>query len=72
MQLHKVRIGPVVLKLTDRIGRCAATSADTATGRIDGDMPADLDRLFWHRDFGIYAQVETGGTIRPGDEVTVL
>lgn len=72
MRLHKVRIGPVVLKLTERIERCAATSVDTATGRLDCDMPTELHRLFLHRNFGIYAQVETGGTIRPGDEVTVL
>lgn len=72
MQLHRVRIGSAVLKLTERIGRCAATSADTETGRIDIDMPAALDRLFDHQDLGIYAAVETGGTIRPGDRVELL
>lgn len=72
MQLHQIRIGAVVLKLTERIGRCDATSADTARGRIDIDMPAALDRLFDHQDFGIYAVVETGGTIRSGDQVEVL
>lgn len=73
MQLHRIRIGKtVVLKLTERIGRCDATSVDTATGRIDVDMPKALQDRFWHKDFGIYAEVETGGTIRPGDEVEVL
>lgn len=72
MQLHQIRIGEVVLKLTERITRCDATSAETVTGRIDLDMPAALDRLFRHRDFGIYAVIETGGTIRPGDKVELL
>lgn len=73
MQLHRIRIGDtVVLKLTERIGRCAATSVDTATGRIDLDMPRALQEQFWHQDFGIYAEVETGGILRPGDEVQTL
>ena len=68
-----IRIGKtVVLKLTERIGRCAATSVDTATGRIDLDMPKALQDQFWHQDFGIYAEVRQGGTIRPGDLVEVL
>lgn len=73
MQLHRLRIGEtVVLKLTERIGRCDATSVDTDTGRIDVDMPRALQDRFWHQDFGIYAMVETGGTIRPGDKVEIL
>ena len=73
MQLHRIRIGDtVVLRLTERITRCDATSVDTATGRIDLDMPRALQDQFWHQNFGIYAEVETGGTIRPGDEVEVL
>ena len=72
MQLHQIRIGEVTLKLTQRITRCSATSADTATGRIDIDMPAALQGQFDHSDFGIYAEVETGGTIRPGDRVEIL
>ena len=73
MQLHRIRIGDtVVLKLTERIGRCAATSADTETGCLDGDTPAELERHFGHQDFGVYAEVRTPGTIRPGDAVVVL
>lgn len=73
MQLHRIRIGEtVVLKLTERIGRCDATSVDTDTGLIDLDMPRALQEQFWHQDFGIYAEVETGGRIQPGDLVEVL
>ena len=35
-------------------------------------MPADLQRLFDHTDFGIYGEVRQGGTIRPGDAVEIL
>lgn len=66
-----LRIGQVELRVTETIGRCAATSADTDTGQIDIDMPAALKRHFGHSDFGIYAQVVTGGTIRPGDPIDI-
>lgn len=65
-----IRIGGVELRVTDHIGRCDATSADSRTGRRDGDMVADLDRLYGHTDFGIFAEVVTGGEIRIGDDVT--
>lgn len=64
-----IRIGQVELRVTDHIGRCAATSADTATGRRDIDMPATLERLCGHSDFGVFAEVVTGGEIAVGDAV---
>lgn len=65
-----LRIGAVELRVTDHIGRCDATSADTATGRRDIDMPATLERLYGHHDFGVFAEVVTGGEIAVGDDVT--
>lgn len=65
-------IGQTELRVTETIGRCPATSADSETGLIDIDMPAALQRQFGHSDFGIYAQVITGGTIRPGDRIDRL
>ncbi len=62
-------VGTVELRVTETIGRCPATSADPATGRIDIDMPAALEAQFGHRDFGIYAEVVTGGDIALGNEV---
>ena len=62
-------IGGAELRVTQTIGRCPATSADTATGRIDIDMPEALKAQFGHSEFGIYAEVVTGGEIAPGDEV---
>lgn len=66
-----LQVGQIELRITECIGRCEATSADTRLGRIDGDMPAALDRLYGHRNFGIYAEVVTGGTISISDEVTL-
>ncbi len=55
--------------VTAQIGRCDATSADTATGLRDIDMVATLERLYGHTDFGVFAEVVTGGTIRLQDRV---
>ena len=66
---HVLTVGGLELRVTETIGRCAATSADTATGRIDLDMPEALAAQFGHSDFGIYAEVVTGGEIALGDEV---
>ena len=68
----ELRIGPIRLRIRERIERCAATSADTTTGHLDGDMPAALDAQFGHRNFGVYAEVLEGGEIAPGDRVEVL
>lgn len=72
MRLMTLCIGPATLRVRERIERCEATSADTATGRLDGDMPAALDALFDHRNFGIYLEVLEGGEIAVGDPVEVL
>lgn len=65
-----LRIGQVELRVTEPIGRCQATSADTETGRRDIDMVAALGRHYGHTDFGIFAEVVTGGTIRLQDQVS--
>lgn len=62
-------IGQVELRVTETIGRCPATSADTATGQVDIEMPAALNTQFGHEDFGIYAEVVTGGEIALNDEI---
>ena len=62
----------VSLTVEDRIGRCAATNVDPATGQRDMTVPRDLLRGFGHDDCGIYARVTDGGAVGPGDSVTVL
>lgn len=69
---HRLRIGTTVLAVRERIGRCKATHADPATGRPEVDMLALLGAAFGHTDFGVYAEVETGGRIAEGDPVEVL
>lgn len=66
-----IRIGEVELCVTDHIGRCDATGADTNTGTRDIDMLASLERLYGHTDFGIFAEVVTGGEIAQGHEITL-
>ena len=65
-----IRIGAVELRVTEQIGRCEATSADPATGRPDIDMLDALRQTYGHTDFGVFAEVVTGGTIRLQDQVT--
>lgn len=65
-----IRIGQAQLRITDHIGRCDATSADSETGLRDGDMVDTLNRLYGHTDFGIFAEVVSGGDILIGDEIT--
>ena len=72
LRLHRLRIGEVEFKLTERIDRCPATSVDTATGHLDGDVPAELTQLYGHPDFGVYLDVRSAGTIRVGDAVELL
>lgn len=66
-----IHLGQVELRVTAHISRCAATSANTETGKVDIDMVATLENLYGHHDFGIFAEVVTGGTIRIGDEVRI-
>lgn len=64
-----IRIGAVELRVTAPIGRCDATSADTETGRRDMDMIETLERHYGNTDFGIFAEVVTGGEIALGDGI---
>lgn len=64
-----IRIGGVELRITAQIGRCEATSASTETGARDIDMLANLERHYGHTDFGVFAEVVSGGDIALGDAV---
>lgn len=67
-----IAIGPVRLRIAQPIGRCTATDASALTGKADCDMLSVLKRAFGDTNFGVFALVETGGTIRPGDRVEVM
>ncbi|MDO5643046.1 MAG: MOSC domain-containing protein [Paracoccus sp. (in: a-proteobacteria)] len=68
----RLRIGAAEMVVRARITRCAATSADTATGRADCDMPAELRAFQGDADFGVYAEITTGGEIATGNRVEIL
>jgi uncharacterized protein YcbX len=59
----------VRLKVTKRIERCAATNVDPETGIRDLQIPKSLMQAYGHFDCGIYAEVLSGGTIRPGESL---
>lgn len=66
---HEISVGPVRLKVRERITRCRATTVNPATGRVDADTLGALDAAWGHTDFGVYAEVMTDGQVALGDEV---
>ena len=68
---QNLTIGPVVLTVREPIGRCLHTAANPVTGVRDIDTLGTLERGFGHKNFGVYAEVVTGGTIRLGDGARV-
>lgn len=69
---REIEIGEARLMIIRRDKRCNATAASPMTGNRDVQVPAILNEQFGHMDFGVYATVSRGGTIRPGDEVRPL
>lgn len=65
-----IGLGPARLEVFARTERCEATSVEPKTGNRDMAVPALLERVHGHHDFGVYATVTTGGTIGIGDELT--
>jgi uncharacterized protein len=69
---REIEIGEACLRVIRRDARCNATAANPATGERDVPVPALLRKTFGHIDFGIYAQVVAGGTVRRGDAARAL
>lgn len=65
-------IGDVRLLVVDRNTRCTATHANPATGVRDTETLSVLETTWGHKDLGVYAVVTIGGTIRPGDALSVV
>ena len=64
---HELEIGAVRLRVIGRCERCNATNASPDTGERDTNIPTILRRRYGHRDFGVYAQVLSGGELKLGD-----
>jgi uncharacterized protein YcbX len=69
---REIEVGQARLRVLRRDARCNATAANPATGERDVPVPALLRKTFGHVDFGIYAQVVAGGTVRRGDAARAL
>lgn len=66
-----LRIGDALLIIREAIGRCAATSVDTQTGRPDTDMVRTLTDAYGHANFGVYAEVIDCAEIAELNEVAL-
>ena len=66
-----IRIGAATLSVAEPIGRCAATNVDPESGERDMNIPKTLLSGFGRHHCGIYVRVASGGTLSPGDPVTV-
>lgn len=64
---RRLRVGTAELAIREPIPRCLHTAANPMTGERDADTLGALQTLTGTRDFGVYAEVLNGGTIRPGD-----
>ncbi|KIN62219.1 MOSC domain protein [Sulfitobacter noctilucicola] len=66
-----VRLGAAVLRIKEPIVRCLATTANPETGERDVDTLRTLN-ILGHQNFGIYAEVITGGAVAVGDSLEIL
>jgi uncharacterized protein YcbX len=64
-------IGAARLNVIRPIGRCMATAVDPFTAQRDVNTVKALHDHYGHTNFGVYAEVRVGGTIKPGDTINV-
>ncbi|KAA1183074.1 MOSC domain-containing protein [Rhizobium tropici] len=69
---QRLQIGGVILKVVRRTRRCPATSVNPKTAVRDINLPLAIREYRENADLGIYASIERGGTILPGDTLTLL
>jgi uncharacterized protein YcbX len=66
---QEITIGGARLRVEELIGRCRATGANPETGLQDADTMGALETGYGHTDFGVFARVPQGGSVRLKDEV---
>ncbi len=64
-----IRIGATAARVFTRTQRCEATNVDPERGVRDMAIPAALQRGWGHTDFGVYAKIVEGGTLKVSDPV---
>jgi uncharacterized protein YcbX len=64
---RELRLGEAVVKVRERITRCEATTVDPDTGVSDADTLGALEEGWHHKNFGVYAEVISGGRVAVGD-----
>lgn len=69
---QRIQIGDAILLVKEPITRCNHTKANPITGVRDADTLEALRNGWDHQDFGIYAEVIMGGTVKIGDEAKVI
>lgn len=69
---REIRIGGATLRVRERIKRCMLTATNPATGQRDADTLGGLKAGWDHTDFGIYAEVITGGPVACTDTCEVI
>jgi len=67
-----IQVGGARMRLTQRIGRCAATEVNPETAERDADPVAELQRHYGHTDLGVYAEVIEAGRFAVGDGIELL
>ena len=68
----RLKVGDAELEIMRPALRCPATSVDPDTGERDLTLPADLQEHFGHAFCAMYARVAKAGTVKTGDEVSLL
>jgi uncharacterized protein YcbX len=73
---QRLRVGDAMLEVEDPVPRCVVTTQDPETGLRDFPTLSVIKRYRGATDgellFGVYASVIEPGTVRRGDEVTLL
>ena len=70
---RRARIGDgVELEITARLQRCNAINASPSGAGRDADLMTLLQEAYGHLDFGVEAQVRSGGRVAVGDAVRLL
>jgi uncharacterized protein len=73
---RRVRVGAAVVRLRERVGRCAITTQNPDSGIPDFDTLREIRQYRGMRgkeiDFGVFGEVEAPGRVRVGDAVEPL